>query len=179
MARHFCPDGEFVQGDAQDLPFEDATFDAIVAAQLFCFLGDVDQALLEAARVLKPGGRIVVLDTDWDSLIWRNNNPELMARMLAAYKAVYADAHLPKSLRQRLIKTGFSKIDVDSFVVLNTGFRDDTYARQTAGFAISIMDGSQEFSAAEKTSWLADLELLDQNGGFFFSLNRYIFTGRK
>ncbi len=73
-ARHICPDGEFVQGDAQDLPFEDGTFDAIAAAQLFCFLGDVERALLEAYRVLKPGGRIVILDTDWDTLIWRNTS---------------------------------------------------------------------------------------------------------
>ena len=82
-ARHICPDGEFVQGDAQDLPFEDGTFDAIAAAQLFCFLGDVERALLEAYRVLKPGGRIVILDTDWDTLIWRNNIPDLMTRLLA------------------------------------------------------------------------------------------------
>jgi arsenite methyltransferase len=179
MARHVCPDGEFVVGDAQDLPFEDATFDAIVAAQLFCFLGDVDRALKEASRVLKPGGRIVILDTDWDTLIWRNGNPDLMVRMLAAYKAVYVDAHLPRSLRQRLVQTGFSNIEIDSFVVLNTNFGDDTYAKQTAGFAISIMGDSLEFTAKEQASWLEDQERLDKDGGFFFSLNRYLFAGSR
>jgi ubiquinone/menaquinone biosynthesis C-methylase UbiE len=179
MASHICPDGEFVLGDAQHLPFEDATFDAIVAAQLFCFLGEVDRALTEAFRVLKPAGRIVILDTDWDTLVWRAKNPELMERMLAAYKAVYGDAYLPRSLRQRLVQTGFSSIEIDSFVVLNTDFGDDTYAKQTAGFAISIMDESPEFSVEEQGNWLEDQELLDQNGGFFFSLNRYILTGSK
>lgn len=179
MASHVCPDAEFVQGDAQDLPFEDATFDAIVAAQLFCFLGDVDRALAEASRVLKPGGRIVILDTDWDTLIWQNRNPDLMARMLVAYKAVYTDAHLPKSLRQRLVQSGFSDIESDSFVVLNTDFGDDSYAKQTAGFAISIMDDSPDFTAEEQASWLEDQEHLDKEGGFFFSLNRYVFSGRK
>ena len=179
MARHNCPDGEFVLADAQDLPFENATFDAIVAAQLFCFLGDVDRALAEAFRVLKPGGRIVILDTDWDTLVWRANNPELMELVQAAYKAVYADAYLPRTLRQRLEQASFSNIEIDSYVVLNTDFGDDTYARQSAGFAVSIMEDSGEFSTEEQASWLDDQERLNKDGGFFFSLNRYIFSGRK
>jgi len=179
MARHVCPDGEFVLGDAQDLPFENATFDAIVAAQLFCFLNNVDVALTEAFRVLKPGGRIVILDTDWDTLIWRNSDPDLMERMLDAYKAVYADAHLPRTLPESMMQSGFASVAVDSFVVLNTSFADDTYARQSAEFAISIMNGSPKFSAEEQESWLEDQERLDRDGGFFFSLNRYILSAIK
>ena len=44
MARHICPDGEFFHGDAQNLPFADNTFDAVVAAQVFCFLDNVEGA---------------------------------------------------------------------------------------------------------------------------------------
>lgn len=179
MAQHFCPQGEFVLGDAVSLPFEDVTFDAVVAAQLFSFLDDVDQALKEAFRVLRPGGRIVILDTDWDTLVWQNNTPDLMARMLDAYKAVYADAHVPKSLPQRLVRSGFCNITSESFVVLNTDFGDNTYARQTAGFATAIMEGSPEFSSEDQMNWLDDQKNLDQSEGFFFSLNRYIFSGRK
>lgn len=179
MAQHICPHGEFVLGDAQSLPFEDSTFDAVVAAQLLCFLDDVDQVLGEAFRVLRSGGRIVILDTDWDTLVWRNNTPDLMARMMGAYRAVYADSHLPKSLRQRLIRSGFSNIKSESFVVLNTDFGDDTYAKQTAGFATAIMEGSPEFSSDDQMNWLEDQQLLDQSEGFFFSLNRYLFSGSK
>ncbi len=176
MARHLCPNGEFLLGDAQDLPFEDARFDAIVAAQVFCFLGDVDHALSEAFRVLKPGGRMIILETDWDTLVWHTQNPELMGRMLDAYKAVYADAHLPRTLRQRLVQTGFSRVEIDSFAILNTDFGDDTYAKQTAGFADSIMEGSADFTTEEQSMWLEDQEHLDRIDGFFFSLNRYILS---
>lgn len=179
MAGHICSDGEFVLGDAQDLPFEDASFDAVVAAQLFSFLDDGDRALSEVFRVLKPQGRVVILDTDWDSLIWRSGNPELMTRVMEAYTAGYADAHLPRSLPQRLSNAGFSNTDADGFVVLNTSFGEDTYSGQSAGFVLSNMEESPKFSAAERKSWLDDLETLDQAGGYFFSLNRYIFSAIK
>jgi arsenite methyltransferase len=179
MARHFCPKGEFSLGDAHDLPFEDATFDVVVAAQLFCFLDNVDQALAEAFRVLKHRGRLIILDTDWQTLIWRSDNPALMERVMKAYTAVYSNAHLPRTLPEQMAKAGFSDVDVDSFVVLNLNFAEDTYARQSAEFAVSIMNQSPEFSSAEEASWLADQERLNQEGGFFFSLNRYLISARK
>lgn len=179
MARHICPNGEFVHGDAVNLPFDDGTFDAVVAAQVLCFLDDVDCAVTEMYRVLKPGGRVVVLDTDWDTLVWKSDDPELMARVVNEYKAVYSDAGLPRSLPSRLARAGFSNIDMESFVVLNTIFGEDTYARQSAEFATSIMEKSPDFTPQEQTAWLEGQEELARANEFFFSLNRYLIVGCK
>ena len=46
-----------LEASATDLPFEDHAFDAICASQVFCFIEDINQALSEAWRVLKPGGK--------------------------------------------------------------------------------------------------------------------------
>ena len=56
-ARANVPGVEFVHGDATALPFEDASFDAVVAAFLLLHLGTPERAVAEAARVLKPGGK--------------------------------------------------------------------------------------------------------------------------
>lgn len=53
----------FSSADALNLPFKDKTFDAVVSGFLMRNVTDVQQALKEQFRVLKPGGRIVVLDT--------------------------------------------------------------------------------------------------------------------
>jgi demethylmenaquinone methyltransferase / 2-methoxy-6-polyprenyl-1,4-benzoquinol methylase len=49
--------------DAQSLPFPDRTFDALVSGFLLRNVSDIRQSLREQHRVLKPGGRLVVLDT--------------------------------------------------------------------------------------------------------------------
>ena len=50
---------EAVVGDAQDLPFIDSTFDCVVAAWILFHVPELDRALLEVRRVLRPGGRLV------------------------------------------------------------------------------------------------------------------------
>ena len=102
-----------------------------------------------------------------------------MKRVMTTYQAVYADARLPRSLPMRLALAGFSSISAEGFVVLNTSFGEDTYARQSAGFATSIMDSSSEFSSQEQAAWLEDQQELARTGGFFFSLNRYLISAHR
>lgn len=54
---------EWSAADALYLPFKDQTFDAVVSGFLMRNVIDVQQALKEQYRALKPGGRIVILDT--------------------------------------------------------------------------------------------------------------------
>jgi SAM-dependent methyltransferase len=49
-----------VEGRAEALPFRDATFDRVVAVTVLCFVGDAERAVGEMARVLKPGGCLVI-----------------------------------------------------------------------------------------------------------------------
>jgi ubiquinone/menaquinone biosynthesis C-methylase UbiE len=50
----------FFVGDAQTLPFSDATFDVVMARHMLYHVPDIDQAVAEAARVLRDGGRFLV-----------------------------------------------------------------------------------------------------------------------
>src|SRR5262249_37954646 len=79
----------FLAGDACALPFADESFDAAVATQVYEYVQDVPGALGEAFRVLRPGGRLLVLDTDWGSIVWHSADAERTRRVLAAW-----DEHL-------------------------------------------------------------------------------------
>lgn len=59
LARQRAPDGvEFIQADATHLPFEDASFDAVACSLLHTDVEDFASVCREAARVLRPGGRL-------------------------------------------------------------------------------------------------------------------------
>ncbi|KQT27412.1 methyltransferase type 11 [Bradyrhizobium sp. Leaf396] len=48
------------QGEAGALPFPDVAFDRVVAVTVLCFIPDAEQSVAEMARVLRPGGRLIV-----------------------------------------------------------------------------------------------------------------------
>lgn len=64
LAASLHPGIEFRQADAESLPFDDGSFDAVVANFLVPHLGRPEQTVAELARVLAPGGRLAL--TAWD-----------------------------------------------------------------------------------------------------------------
>src|ERR1041384_1529615 len=79
MAREKYPALRFEQADADALPFEPDTFDAVVNGFGMCHIGNPDAALREAFRVLKRGGRVAF--TVWDT-------PERAVGLGAVYAAM-------------------------------------------------------------------------------------------
>ena len=53
---------EWAEGDAEDLPFDDDSFDTVVSTFAMCGFPDYDKALSEIVRVVRPNGRILLAD---------------------------------------------------------------------------------------------------------------------
>jgi demethylmenaquinone methyltransferase/2-methoxy-6-polyprenyl-1,4-benzoquinol methylase len=96
---------EFIQGDALALPFADASFDAVTISYGLRNLADFRAGLAEMARVLRPGGRLVVLDFGKPaSGLWRTLYFAYLRRVVPAFGRVFAGraeayAYILESLR--------------------------------------------------------------------------------
>jgi ubiquinone/menaquinone biosynthesis C-methylase UbiE len=61
-ARAKLPQATFLEGELEALPLEDAAFDAVVCGLVLVHLRQLEDAMAELARVLRPGGRLIVSD---------------------------------------------------------------------------------------------------------------------
>jgi arsenite methyltransferase len=164
-----------VHGDATALPLPTASFDAAVSTQTLEYVPDVQAALEELHRVVRPGGRVVILDTDWGSIVWHAANPDRMRTILTAWTQRFADPHLPRTLAPRLRAAGFEVTGPDVLVIVNTEYDDDTYSVSNAEIMASFAK-SHAVPVELVEEWAADLQQLGRRGEYFFSLNRYLFT---
>lgn len=105
---------EHRQGDALALPWEAGAFDAARSERLFLHLAEPEGALGEMARVTRPGGRVVVADTDWGTRSVDTPEAEAertMARVLAELCLTngFSGRRLPGLFRRQ----GFDDVSVE------------------------------------------------------------------
>ena len=61
-ARAEAPLAKVLRAPAEDLPFEDASFDTVVSTLVLCGVDDQERSLREIRRVLRPGGQLLFLE---------------------------------------------------------------------------------------------------------------------
>ena len=72
----------YVAGDVQSLPLTSGSFDAAIAARLLLHVDDPLPVVCELARAIRPGGRIVLMDWDFETLAVDHPDRELTRRLL-------------------------------------------------------------------------------------------------
>ena len=182
MSRKRCanqPWTEFGMADATKLPYPDNWFDAAVSTQVYEYVADIHAALAELYRVTRPGGRAVILDTDYASLVIHTSDPRRMQRVLSAWDEHFVHAGLPRLLSWHLRDAGFDIQQRDVIPMFNPEYHDNTYAKRALGIMASFAVGRRGVSQEEANAWLAEFADLGRDGKFFFSINRYLFLAVK
>jgi ubiquinone/menaquinone biosynthesis C-methylase UbiE len=164
---------ELQSGNANRLPYRDATFDVVVSTQVFEYVEDIPGALAEVRRVLRPGGRLLLLDTDWDTVVWHTTDRARMRRVLTAWEPHLADPYLPRTLFRSLERAGFDPAPPQVLPLLNVGYQPASYSGGVLEIIAGFVADRDGVTAAEARAWADELRSLGRD--YFFSMNRYVF----
>ena len=124
-ARELGRDVELRQGDAHALPFPAATFDTVVCTFGLCAIPDIDAALDEMTKVLRPGGKLILVDhVASSSRVARG-----LQRALEVFTVPMASEHF---LRRPLIKVRQRAFTVERAERFKLGLIERIVARKLA-----------------------------------------------
>lgn len=102
---------ELREGDAHDLPFADGTFDSVVCTFSLCNIPDEGRALAEMSRVLKPGGRLVLVDHVRSTI-----RPVYWIQKAIEFVSVRMDGdHMTRRPREHVERHGFEVEESERF----------------------------------------------------------------
>ena len=102
----------FVDGLATELPLANGSVDALWCERVLQHLPDPQAAIDEFARVLRPGGRAVLLDSDHASRVMSGLDYEVEAKLTAAFMGQIPNPRAARLIPQQAIRAGFT-VDPD------------------------------------------------------------------
>ena len=156
---------DFRQEDAELLPFESGTFDAVISECAFCTFPSKEAAASEMFRVLKPGGRLGLTDMT----IFADRIPAGLDNLLSIV-ACLGDARPAAEYRRILSEAGFEDfLEVDASKHLLDMVDDIKKKVDLARFAVAIKKldlGGMDLKAARETALLAKKAIADGAAGY-------------
>lgn len=170
---------EFVESDASNLPTDDASVDAVACVQMLLYIANIERVLEEIHRVLRVGGRIVIMETDWRSAVLNSIDPTLTDKMIAAWDDAVPSPNLPVRLGSLLRQHGFTGVHAEAVPILSTAYVADGYSVGMMAQFAQLAHESGAVSEAESQNWLNDLERLGAEDAYFFCVNRFLFSAVK
>lgn len=104
------PSATIIRGDAAALPIGAASFAGCYTERVLQHLLDLDTAVAEISRVLRPGGRLVALETQWSSARLTTGDPELARRVASCVPLGFRQPDILTDLPAALRANGFHQI---------------------------------------------------------------------
>jgi ubiquinone/menaquinone biosynthesis C-methylase UbiE len=169
---------EFHVGTITQLDFADNTFDGCRSDRVFQHLEDRRQGLAEMVRVVRPGGRVVVSDTDWETLVLDVPNKALTRKLRDAICDRVRNGWSGRQLFRLFKLSGLHDVRVIPSTIVETNL---ALADQLFGIRIALqsMEASGALTAAEMAEYLTYMESASRMEAFFCAVTGFGVSGQK
>ena len=103
----------YAVGDIAALDFPDATFDSVRTERVLQHLADPDAAIAELIRVTVPGGRVCLVDTDWESFLVDGMPGDVFSELQRRGRELNVIKPAGRQLRGRLVRAGLTAVTAE------------------------------------------------------------------
>ena len=168
-------DIRFHQVTDHQLPFADDTFDRVICKNVLEYVPDLQGTLAEVHRVLKPGGQIYVMDSDWGFVIVYPWSKETVDRFFAACAPAFNEPYIGRKVPGLLHQHSFHDVQVRLSPFVDQTGRGLHVLRNMAGY----IDTFDSLPKAEVEQLLIQVEQTIESGQFLFCLPQFLISGTR
>ena len=175
-----------VMNCGKKLKFPDNTFDFVFTKDMFECISDKESLISEIHRILKPGGTVVSVNCDWDSVTYNGENKELISKAVNAYAVTKQpwmddlDSWIGRRMYGFFNKSNLFESIVNVYNVVETEYKEGTF-----GYALSkdiawlYKENTGALSEKEYEIFIENLKTAVKDGSYIFSKPYYIYKGVK
>lgn len=177
LTRHDGSNVRYMLGDVRALDLPDNAVDGVWCERVLQHVEGADQAIAEMIRVTRPGGRLCLVDTDWDSLGFDGMPAGLGDAVLAHVRSHFIPRQqdMGRTLRRRLVAAGLSRVSPTPVTCLFT----------TPASAAVVLPMVNPRVPAEswatppglRDEWLASIDAAGASGTFLAVLTIWVVAG--
>lgn len=168
----------------EPLPFADRSVDVVFSNNLLECLADPDRFAREVARVLRPGGWLVVGHWDWDTQVFNGTDRGVVRRLVHAYAdwqqgwMAHADGWMGRRLWGLFHSCDGFRGSIHARVLTNTRYAAPWFGHANAHAFRSLVKRGLA-SAEDVERFEHDQVRLDREGRYFYSITGYAYAGRR
>ena len=159
--------------DGNRIPLAGASVDRVLCKNVLEYVPDVQTTLAEFRRVLEPGGRLLLIDSDWGFIAVEPWGRQRTRRFFDAAAPAFKEPEIGRKLRAHLLDAGFDDVDVRVQAGVDTEGGSLLVLRNMASYA-SAFDA---ISADEVNALLAEAEAAIDDDRYLFCLPQFLVTG--
>lgn len=168
----------FQVGDVHRLDFPPATFDAVIAHTLISHVTEPAKVLGEMARVVRPGGTVVIFDGDYASLTYAFPDHGFGQQMDAALaNATFNNPRIMRDLPRLLPELGLKLTAAWGDAVVEIG--DGSFFKSFAETYVPYVKRAGLLPAQAVDIWLNEQRKAMKNCTFFAACNYYTYLARR
>ena len=175
--RHDGSAVRYAVGDVAALEFPDDAFDGVRCERVLQHLAEPDRAVAELARVTRPGGRVCLVDTDWESGAVDGVPQSLVAtvREHLLTRVIMHHSDMGRTLRRRLLRAGLADVTA---VPVALYFGDPDFAAPVLPMVDRRVPPEVGMIPEElRQDWFDEVEAAGERGDFLATVTIWVATG--